>query len=359
MAAGFDPSMSIGPGRQTIAPVGPSAADTLPSIDFGFDDLRERMAKFTAKFDAFIEQGRKRVLEERNQFRVNMAELQEDERMRRRDIEIAQVKMSTYQQTIEKEEAEKREMEGSISSLAAQRDSHIAARDSLKAQIAETQAEIDSRLAAQRAYMKQKEAQLRYNVPELDFWITNLCLRIEGAGKDDRLKFVYTHIDEKNWEREAWFELVTSSRDYDVKHCRPKLERESVERVLDKVNESRELVVLLKGMRELYPQLMIYMMYMDTELWFLLSCKVVSKIGLPFAMPKPDKHVAASQAVDILEEISTMLNCHMDRRMLSTCISLIEQGVHPESLVQVIKELREIADDTRREQQEAAAANNR
>ncbi|OPB39721.1 putative kinetochore protein SPC25 [Trichoderma guizhouense] len=252
MAAGFDPSMSIGPGRQTIAPVGPSAADTLPSIDFGFDDLRERMAKFTAKFDAFIEQGRKRVLEERNQFRVNMAELQEDERMRRRDIEIAQVKMSTYQQTIEKEEAEKREMEGSISSLAAQRDSHIAMRDNLKAQIAETQAEIDSRLAAQRAYMKQKEAQLRYNVPELDFWITNLCLRIEGAGKDDRLKFVYTHIDEKNWEREAWFELVTSSRDYDVKHCRPKLERESVERVLDKVNESRELVVLLKGMRELF-----------------------------------------------------------------------------------------------------------
>lgn len=76
--------------------------------------------------------------------------------------------------------------------------------------------------------------------------------------------------------------------------------------------------------------------------------------------------------------------------MLSTCISLIEQGVHPESLVvcnidssssssfcahrieshmfcrfanaplqQVIKELREIADETRREQQEAAVANSR
>ncbi|PTB63817.1 hypothetical protein BBK36DRAFT_1171276 [Trichoderma citrinoviride] len=330
MSTAFDPSMSIGHSRQTLASAGPSAADTLPSIDFGFDDLRERMAKFTAKFDAFIEQGRKRVLEERNQFRSNMAELQEDERMKRRDIEIAQVKLSTHQQTIEKEEAEKREMESAIASLAAQRDSHIAARDSLKAQIAETQAEIESRLAAQRAYMKQKEAQTRYNVPELDFWITNLCLRIEGAGKDDRLKFVYTHIDEKNWEREAWFELVTSSRDYDVKHCRPKLERESVERVLDRVNETRELVVLLKGMRE-----------------------------LTSAMPKADKHAAASQAVDILEEISAMLNCHMDRRMLSTCISLIEQGVHPESLVQVIKELREIADETRREQQEAAAANSR
>lgn len=51
-------------------------ADTLPSINFGFDELRDRMAKFTAKFDAFIEQGRKRVLEERNQFRMNVAELQ-------------------------------------------------------------------------------------------------------------------------------------------------------------------------------------------------------------------------------------------------------------------------------------------
>jgi kinetochore protein Spc25 len=55
---------------------GPSLADTLPNINFGFDELRDRMAKFTAKFDAFIEQGRKRVLEERNQFRMNVAELQ-------------------------------------------------------------------------------------------------------------------------------------------------------------------------------------------------------------------------------------------------------------------------------------------
>lgn len=51
-------------------------ADSLPNINFGFDELRDRMAKFTVRFDTFIEQGRKRVLEERNQFRVNVAELQ-------------------------------------------------------------------------------------------------------------------------------------------------------------------------------------------------------------------------------------------------------------------------------------------
>lgn len=251
-------------------------ADSLPNINFGFDELRDRMAKFTAKFDAFIEQGRKRVLEERNQFRMNVAELQgtplpphphhpplttrsplaEDQRMKKKDIEILQLKTSTYQQTMTKEAAETREMQAAIAALTAQRDKQAATRDALRAQMEATQREIDARVAAQRAHQAQLEAQARFNVPELDFWVTNLCLRIEGAGAEDRLKFVYTHVDEKNWEREAWFELCTGSRDYDVKHCRPKLEREKVERVVDRVNETRELAVLLKGMRELFVEAM-------------------------------------------------------------------------------------------------------
>ncbi|EQK98746.1 Chromosome segregation protein Spc25 [Ophiocordyceps sinensis CO18] len=256
MATAFEPSLSASLSRQSLAPVGPSAVDSLPSINFGFDELRDRMAKFSARFGAFIEQGRKRVLEEHNQFRINVAELQEDQRMKKKDIEIVQVKTATHQQTMEKEAAETREMEAAVASLASQRDKHMAKRDALKQQIAQAQGEIESRLAAQRAFAAQQKAQSRYNVPELDFWITNLCLKIEGAGQDDRLKFVYTHVDERNWEREAWFELVTSSRDYHVKHYRPKLDRDKVDRVLEKVNESRELLVLLKGMRELFVEVM-------------------------------------------------------------------------------------------------------
>ena len=44
-------------------------ADTLPSVDFGFEDLKKQMSAFTARFDEFIEKGRKRVLEERREFR--------------------------------------------------------------------------------------------------------------------------------------------------------------------------------------------------------------------------------------------------------------------------------------------------
>lgn len=76
MSTLFEPSLSTSAMRPPLSSAdAPSIADSLPNINFGFDELRDRMAKFTVKFDTFIEQGRKRVLEERNQFRMNVAEL--------------------------------------------------------------------------------------------------------------------------------------------------------------------------------------------------------------------------------------------------------------------------------------------
>ena len=53
----------------------PNLVTQLPSVDFNFDDLRLRMSAFSVKFDAFIERGRKRVLEERNEFGERLGEL--------------------------------------------------------------------------------------------------------------------------------------------------------------------------------------------------------------------------------------------------------------------------------------------
>lgn len=52
------------------------SSTTLPSLNLGFDELRARMNSFTQRFDDFIEQGRRRVLEERNQFRMRLAQVQ-------------------------------------------------------------------------------------------------------------------------------------------------------------------------------------------------------------------------------------------------------------------------------------------
>ncbi|ETI23616.1 mitotic-spindle organizing protein 1 [Cladophialophora carrionii CBS 160.54] len=45
-----------------------------------------------------------------------------------------------------------------------------------------------------------------------------------------------------------------------------------------------------------------------------------------------DKREKAREVVDILEEISILLNTQLDRTQLSLCVSLIENGVNPEAL---------------------------
>ncbi|KAF2717766.1 hypothetical protein K431DRAFT_200204, partial [Polychaeton citri CBS 116435] len=52
------------------------------------------------------------------------------------------------------------------------------------------------------------------------------------------------------------------------------------------------------------------------------------------------KRRAARDTIDILDEISTLLNTGLDRQTLIYCVSLIENGVKPEALANVIQELR-------------------
>ncbi|KAH7043231.1 mitotic-spindle organizing gamma-tubulin ring associated-domain-containing protein [Macrophomina phaseolina] len=54
-----------------------------------------------------------------------------------------------------------------------------------------------------------------------------------------------------------------------------------------------------------------------------------------------DKRQAAREVIDILHEIATLLNTNLNRTQLSFCVSLIENGVNPEALANVIRDLRE------------------
>ncbi len=48
----------------------------------------------------------------------------------------------------------------------------------------------------------------------------------------------------------------------------------------------------------------------------------------------------AAQTIDVLHEISAILDCGLDKETLSVLVSLCESGVNPEALAAVVKELR-------------------
>lgn len=143
-------------------------------------------------------------------------------------------------------------MHAQITSLKQHRDELHERRDTSRAELSSLQATLSARRDAQTKHTRYLNSQARWNGPELAFWEEHLCMRIEGAGQDDRLKFVFTHVCEKDWERQAWFELDTSEREYRVLKTSPKVESDQVDACLERMNESRELAPFLKGMREVF-----------------------------------------------------------------------------------------------------------
>ncbi|KAL8779587.1 MAG: hypothetical protein Q9194_001378 [Teloschistes cf. exilis] len=254
MATLFEPSLSsTGAMRSSVHLAdAPSMADSLPSISFGFDDLRDRMARFTEKFDSFIAKGRKQVLAERNHFRVNVAELQEEQRVKQKNIELLAHKSSDHARSIEKEAVETAEMHAAIASITHQRDTCAQHRDRVRTETAAVRKQIAQRLAAQQEHAKSFDIQASFNNPELDFWQSYLAMRIDGMGVPDRLKFVFSHVDEKNWGREAWFELDMEKGDCRVICVKPKLEPDQIKTCVRRLNENRDLGGFLKGMRGLF-----------------------------------------------------------------------------------------------------------
>jgi kinetochore protein Spc25 len=167
-------------------------------------------------------------------------------------MEIATLKAQTHSQTVNKETAETAEMHAAISNLTTHRDQLLTHRDSMRSELSTLQSTLSARRDVQAKHARYLHSQSRWNGPELQFWEDYLCLRIEGVGLEDRLKFVFSHVCEKDWEREAWFELDTSQREYRVLRTGPKVEKDEVEACLERLNESRELGPFFKGMREIF-----------------------------------------------------------------------------------------------------------
>ena len=172
--------------------------------------------------------------------------------MRRQDLEILAQTSTQYKATLSAQAAETTDHEGEVASITRERDERAQHRDNVREEIKTIQKQIAQRQAAQVEHSRALDAQSRLNVPELDFWEMCLGMRIDGAGQADRISFVFSCIDEQDWNKEAWVELDTAQREYKVAHMKPRVEEGEMEALLERLNESRSLGPFLKGMREAF-----------------------------------------------------------------------------------------------------------
>ena len=145
-------------------------------------------------------------------------------------------------------------MHDAIRALTEQKEEQVARRDRLKDDLKSIQSTIKQKRDAQSAHQRALEAQARHNIPELRFWEHCLGMRIEasGFGVEDQLRFVFVCVDERDENKEVWFELNMGGKEYEVSGMKPKLDRESLDAVVERLNGSREVGLFLKAIRELF-----------------------------------------------------------------------------------------------------------
>ena len=196
------------------------------------------------------------------------SESTEDRRSTATRITTLSSTLTSHAQLVSRESAEKAEMHAAISSLTTAQQEKAAACARLRTAIATTQRQIDAKRAAQQSYAEKMEAQSRLNGPELAFWEEYLGCRIEGSGREDvvRAVFVFEPGSSKingnsgkgegscyGGEREGVFELKVPERGgYEVIFSKPRLEEKRMAACVDRLNESRDIGVFLKGMRGLF-----------------------------------------------------------------------------------------------------------
>ena len=172
--------------------------------------------------------------------------------MKRKDIEILNLKSATQAQTQAKEAQEAAEMHAAIATITSQRDDRQQQRTRLTSQIESVKKSIQQRQEAQAQHARQLDGQSRLNAPELDFWQDYLGLTIDGVGEADHIRFTFSLLDEKNWEAEFFFVLSMATREYCILKTKPKLEDSKVQKAVEALNQHRELGPFLHEVRQLF-----------------------------------------------------------------------------------------------------------
>lgn len=176
--------------------------------------------------------------------------------------------LNSHASLVAREASEKHDLNQSIASLESQHAAHAAACSRLRSAMASTQRQIDQKLEAQRTYSAKVEEQARMNGPELTFWENYLGVRVEGSGdgRTDVVRVVFGFEgsaskkkkgedagDKERDREEGSFELKIPERGgYTVVDSTPKLDEKEVGRLLDKLNQDRDLGPFLKGMRGMF-----------------------------------------------------------------------------------------------------------
>ncbi|KAF9348600.1 kinetochore-associated Ndc80 complex subunit spc25 [Mortierella sp. NVP85] len=148
-----------------------------------------------------------------------------------------------------KEKTEASQLSKMVQDLTAQHDDMKQKHEALMDQVATLRREVKAKREAKIAFKKALEQQALKNKPELASFESVLALRIVGV-KEDQIGFVFTRINELDWEQEYSITVDVSQHEYAVAECSPMLpDLSSLVRYL---NDTRDFYGFIKKVRKAF-----------------------------------------------------------------------------------------------------------
>ncbi|KAG0212264.1 kinetochore-associated Ndc80 complex subunit spc25 [Mortierella sp. GBA30] len=280
MADASSHRLSIGNKRLSLLPVKSSNALTsiLPTPQFDSEELHAQATAFTNEFNSYTQKIKTKITETSDQWDRETAELQEHDRELREDLKAALSQEIALAKALNREKEEAHNMSKIIQQLSARKDEMRQMQSSLESQVTLLRKEVKAKRegmmenteyklarcllyscssiqhlalryqhTAKIAQKKALDEQILKNKPEVSSYESILAMRIVGV-QEDQIGFVFTRINELDWEQEYSVTVDVSQYDYSVSECSPSLpELPSLVRYL---NDTRDLYGFLKRVRK-------------------------------------------------------------------------------------------------------------
>lgn len=197
---------------------------------------------------AALERQRSQLVQSRQDVNRILKELEEDSKGVSLEIESHMARQHDLRLQISELDKQIEDSKGTIAEYSRRRQELENKVEASQAACEEVRQRLEEQQSLRRRQVQHVMEQSVRNVPELLYMEDLLGLKIEAV-IDDKLRFVFVKLDPNDYSREFSFVLDMSDVNYAVEDVEPRLEDEVVDKVVGRLNSSRNFPQFLKEMR--------------------------------------------------------------------------------------------------------------
>ncbi|EPY53611.1 kinetochore protein Spc25 [Schizosaccharomyces cryophilus OY26] len=218
-----------------------------PDLELNYNDLKSKISNFNSIFDRFLQDERKQLLNNRNEYLKEHSNIYENQKKTEKTLDHLRAREQSLNELLEKERVEREATEQEIQTIQGKADSMRKRRQTVVDEIERCRLVLTTKRQTKEDLDSLKRKQEQLNMPELQFWQDYLGLRMEGV-HEEVIRFVFTNIDEKDWNKPFSFQINLAQIDYKVTHCRPPVP--NLDDLVNKLNQSRDFYQFLRDIRK-------------------------------------------------------------------------------------------------------------